>query len=128
MTHEEAAAIFKALGDPTRVRMVALLAVHERCVCEFVPVFGISQPAVSHHMRRLKEAGLVRESRRGQWVFYSLVKERLDGLRLDLEEPGRWVRDWPPDLTEMARCDVPPSPEAPSRTRKGEDYARVSRD
>lgn len=63
---------FRALGDRTRLRILAMLKVGELCVCELVEALGISQPAVSQHMRRLKQAGWVKERRRGQWVFYSL--------------------------------------------------------
>lgn len=63
---------FKALGDKTRLRILALLKVEELCVCELVDILGMTQPAVSQHMRRLKQAKLVKERRQGQWVFYSL--------------------------------------------------------
>ncbi|BCU81700.1 transcriptional regulator [Polycladomyces abyssicola] len=62
----------KALGDPTRLKILALLKEEELCVCELVEILKMSQPAVSQHMRRLKNAGLVKERRQGQWVFYSL--------------------------------------------------------
>lgn len=75
---EKLADIYKALGDPTRLKIIALLNLRDFCVCELVPIFNISQPAVSKHMSRLKTAGLVRETRRGQWVFYSLNNEALD--------------------------------------------------
>jgi Predicted transcriptional regulators len=63
---------FKALGDKTRLRILALLKVEERCVCELVDMLGMTQSAVSQHLRRLKQAKLVKERRSGQWVFYSL--------------------------------------------------------
>jgi len=63
---------FKALGDKTRLRILALLKVEELCVCELVDILGMTQPAVSQHMRRLKQAKLVKERRQGQWGFYSL--------------------------------------------------------
>lgn len=62
----------KALGDKTRLQILALLKEGELCVCELVEILKISQPAVSQHMRRLKNAKLVKERRHGQWVFYSL--------------------------------------------------------
>ncbi|BCU82069.1 transcriptional regulator [Polycladomyces abyssicola] len=62
----------KALGDKTRLQILALLKEEELCVCELVEILNISQPAVSQHMRRLKNAKLVKERRQGQWVFYSL--------------------------------------------------------
>ncbi|NGZ75054.1 ArsR/SmtB family transcription factor [Saccharibacillus alkalitolerans] len=67
----EMAEHLKLLGDRTRLTMLALLRQREWCVCEFVEIFDMSQPAVSQHMRKLKKGGLVREERRGQWVYYS---------------------------------------------------------
>lgn len=68
-------ATFKALGDPTRLKMLALLRIRDLCVCEFVGLFGLSQPSVSQHLRRLKEAGLVTSRRQGMWVIYHLADE-----------------------------------------------------
>jgi ArsR family transcriptional regulator len=62
----------KLLGDKTRLAMLSLLKEREWCVCEFVAIFDISQPAVSQHLRKLKTKGIVKESKRGQWVHYSL--------------------------------------------------------
>jgi ArsR family transcriptional regulator len=64
--------ILKLLGDKTRLSMVGLLSHNECCVCEFVEVFQMTQPAISQHLRKLKDAGLVNEKRRGQWIIYSL--------------------------------------------------------
>ncbi|WP_289139870.1 metalloregulator ArsR/SmtB family transcription factor [uncultured Brevibacillus sp.] len=75
---------FKALADPTRLKIISLLNHRSCCVCELVPIFGISQPAVSKHMSKLKSADLVIESRRGQWVIYSLNQERVEQLRFAL--------------------------------------------
>jgi ArsR family transcriptional regulator, arsenate/arsenite/antimonite-responsive transcriptional repressor len=77
LTDEEAAAtaaVFKALGDPHRVRIVNLLAAAPApvCVCDLTPALGISQPTVSHHLKRLLSAGLVERERRGTWSYYSL--------------------------------------------------------
>lgn len=72
---ERAATMLKLLGDKTRLTMVKLLDTNDCCVCEFVEIFNMSQPAISQHIRKLKDAGIVNESRRGQWVFYSLNKE-----------------------------------------------------
>ncbi|ASS74260.1 transcriptional regulator [Tumebacillus algifaecis] len=62
----------KALGDKTRLKILALLRTSELCVCELVPILKITQPAISQHLRKLKTAKLVKERRAGQWVFYSL--------------------------------------------------------
>ena len=72
---ENVAIILKLLGDKTRLTMIKMLDNHDACVCEFVEIFKTSQPAISQHIRKLKDAGLVRETRRGQWIIYSLSKE-----------------------------------------------------
>lgn len=72
---ETAANILKLLGDKTRLTMVKIMADHECCVCEFVAMFEMSQPAISQHLRKLKDSGIVKESRKGQWIFYSLNSE-----------------------------------------------------
>jgi ArsR family transcriptional regulator, arsenate/arsenite/antimonite-responsive transcriptional repressor len=72
---ERVSNIFKLLGDKTRLTMIKILDSHDACVCEFVEIFKTSQPAISQHVRKLKDAGLVRETRRGQWIIYSLNKE-----------------------------------------------------
>src|SRR5690606_27075767 len=72
---EKAATVLKLLGDKTRLTMVKILDSHDCCVCEFVEIFQASQPAISQHVRKLKDVGIVREKRRGQWIIYSLNKE-----------------------------------------------------
>ncbi|WP_096198929.1 ArsR/SmtB family transcription factor [Bacillus sp. FJAT-45350] len=74
---EKIASVLKLLGDKTRLTMVALLKDSECCVCEFVEIFEMSQPSVSQHLRKLRDLGLVKEQRKGQWVFYSLDKENV---------------------------------------------------
>jgi ArsR family transcriptional regulator, arsenate/arsenite/antimonite-responsive transcriptional repressor len=69
---EKTAHVLKLLGDKTRLTMIALLEKSDCCVCEFVEIFNMSQPAISQHLRKLKDAGLVKETRKGQWIFYSL--------------------------------------------------------
>lgn len=76
------AAKFKALADPARVAIVnRLAAAEEVCVCDLTAVLDLSQPTVSHHLRVLREAGLVESSRRGTWAFYRLVPEAIEQLR-----------------------------------------------
>jgi ArsR family transcriptional regulator len=80
---------FAALADPARLRVLSILAdaqAGEVCVCEFVEPLGKSQPTVSHHLKVLADAGLVRGERRGKWVWYSLVAERVAALRSTLDE------------------------------------------
>ncbi|MFJ7827428.1 ArsR/SmtB family transcription factor [Psychrobacillus sp. NPDC096623] len=72
---EKAATILKLLGDKTRLTMLKMLDTNDYCVCEFVEIFKVSQPAISQHVRKLKDAGLVCETRRGQWIIYSINKE-----------------------------------------------------
>lgn len=72
---ENAATVLKLLGDKTRLTMVKMLDSHDCCVCEFVAIFKASQPAISQHLRKLKDAGIVKETRRGQWIIYSLIKD-----------------------------------------------------
>lgn len=78
MDIQHTAQLLKLLGDPTRLTMMKLLKSHECCVCEFVEIFDMSQPAISQHLRKLREMALVREERRGQWIFYSINKEHND--------------------------------------------------
>jgi ArsR family transcriptional regulator, arsenate/arsenite/antimonite-responsive transcriptional repressor len=69
---EEVSLVLKLLGDKTRLTMMKLLEKQECCVCELVEIFKTSQPSVSQHLRKLKDAGLVKENRKGQWIFYSI--------------------------------------------------------
>lgn len=64
--------ILKLLGDRTRLTIMALLNEKELCVCEIVDFLNTSQPNISQHMRKLKDGGLVKETKKGQWVYYSL--------------------------------------------------------
>lgn len=72
---ETTASILKLLGDKTRLTMISLLNESECCGCEFVEIFQMSQPAISQHLKKLKEYNIVQEKKRSQWVFYSLNKE-----------------------------------------------------
>lgn len=75
---------FKALGDPARVRLLSMIASHESgeaCVCDLTEPLGLTQPTVSHHLKVLREAGMVAGDRRGTWVHYRLVPGALDALR-----------------------------------------------
>jgi ArsR family transcriptional regulator len=79
---------FAALADPARLRAISILAAAEGgevCVCDFVIPLGKSQPTVSHHLKVLADAGLVAYERRGRWVWYSLVPDRLASLRSALD-------------------------------------------
>ncbi len=81
----ELAARFKALADPTRVAIVnRLAAANEVCVCDLTGAFELSQPTISHHLRLLREAGLVESSRRGTNAYYRLVPDAIAALRAAL--------------------------------------------
>jgi ArsR family transcriptional regulator len=76
------AALFRALADPARVRILNLLARSDEpvCACAFEPVLGLSQPTVSHHLKKLTEAGLLEREQRGRWAFFSLSTDAMARL------------------------------------------------
>jgi ArsR family transcriptional regulator, arsenate/arsenite/antimonite-responsive transcriptional repressor len=79
---DQLAAQFKALSDPTRIAIVnQLSAADEVCVCNLTAAFDLSQPTISHHLRILRDAGLVESTRRGTWAYYRLVPEAVEALR-----------------------------------------------
>ena len=74
------APLFKALGDPVRLRLLSLIAAHEggeACVCDLTAAFDLSGPTISHHLKTLRQAGLVDAERRGTWVYYRIRPEVL---------------------------------------------------
>jgi ArsR family transcriptional regulator len=83
---ERMGAVAKALGDPIRMQLVDVLRKHagKVCVCELVPLFALSQPTVSHHLKVLREAGIVGSERNGLWAYYYVNPEAL-------EELGAWL-------------------------------------
>ena len=76
------AAVAKALGDPVRLQLVDVLRKHagKVCVCELVPLFDLSQPTVSHHLKVLREAGIVGSERQGLWAYYFVVPDAVEEL------------------------------------------------
>jgi ArsR family transcriptional regulator len=77
------APMFKALGDPVRLRLASLIASRpEVCVCDLTGEFALGAPTISHHLRVLREAGLVHSERRGTWVYYSIRHEAVAKLAL----------------------------------------------
>jgi ArsR family transcriptional regulator len=79
---DQLAAQFRALADPTRVAIINhLSAADEVCVCNLTESFDLSQPTISHHLKILRDAGLVESSRRGTWAYYRLMPEAIDALR-----------------------------------------------
>ena len=88
---DETARMFKALGDPVRLRILSLIARHEGgqcCVCEITPAFALSQPTISHHLKTLREAGLLDSERRGTWVYYRVIPAALERLSAVLAPAG----------------------------------------
>ncbi|GAC44024.1 ArsR/SmtB family transcription factor [Paenibacillus popilliae] len=82
---EEMAEQFKLLGDKTRLKIVSLLSQQQMCVCHLVELLQSTQPNISQHLRKLKDAGLVVEERRGQWIYYSLSIEDKPHLKDAIE-------------------------------------------
>jgi ArsR family transcriptional regulator, arsenate/arsenite/antimonite-responsive transcriptional repressor len=91
----ELAAVFKALGDPVRLRLLSMIASRaggEVCVCELTPAFELSQPTISHHLKLLRQAGLIDCERRGTWVYYWPLPKTTDRLAALLSRPAAEVR------------------------------------
>lgn len=84
---ERMARVAKALGDPIRMQLVDVLRKHagKVCVCELVPLFDLSQPTVSHHLKVLRDAGIVGSERRGLWAYYYVIPD-------SVEELSAWLR------------------------------------
>jgi len=88
---EALAVAFKAIADPGRLRLLSFIASQpgaEACVCNLVEPLGLAQPTVSHHLKVLTAAGLLARERRGTWMFYRLVPERVEALRQALALPA----------------------------------------
>ncbi|HSE80299.1 MAG TPA: metalloregulator ArsR/SmtB family transcription factor [Gaiellaceae bacterium] len=87
---EATAAIFRALGDPARVRILNALATTDGpvCGCELVEPLGLSQPTVSHHLKKLTDAGLLEREQHGRWAYYSLNPEAASTLAALLDLKG----------------------------------------
>jgi ArsR family transcriptional regulator len=76
----ELSRVFKAMGDPVRLRLLSLIASHdggEACVCDLTGVFELTGPTISHHLKVLREAGLTVGERRGTWIYYRIQPEAL---------------------------------------------------
>jgi ArsR family transcriptional regulator, arsenate/arsenite/antimonite-responsive transcriptional repressor len=90
---ETTALLFRALGDPARVKIVNLLATSDEpvCVCELIEPLGLSQPTVSHHLKKLTDVGLLCREQRGVWAYYSIHPEAIVrlGALAELGEGGR---------------------------------------
>ena len=85
------AQVFKALGDPVRLRLVSLIGAHqggEVCVCDLTTAFELTQPTISHHLKVLREAGIITSERRGTWVYYRLEPAALERMAALLTVPA----------------------------------------
>jgi ArsR family transcriptional regulator len=84
------AEVAKALGDPVRLQLVDVLRKHagKVCVCELVPLFDISQPTLSHHLKKLRDAGIVDSERQGLWAYYYVIPDALEELSAWLSANG----------------------------------------
>ena len=84
------AELFKALADPARVRIVNALAQSDEpvCACEFEPALGLAQSTVSHHLKKLTDAGLLEREQRGKWAYFSLRPEAVERLALVADLKG----------------------------------------
>jgi ArsR family transcriptional regulator len=93
LTDQEAAGtaeLFKALGDPARVKIVNVIATAAEpvCACEFNDALELSQPTVSHHLKKLTEAGLLEREQRGKWAYFSLKRDAVDKLAVVADLKG----------------------------------------
>lgn len=88
------AALFRSLGDPARVKIVNLLATSDEavCICNLTDPLGLSQPTVSHHMKKLHDVGLVEREQRGKWAYFSLKGDALETLAAVADLKGVAVR------------------------------------
>lgn len=85
------ARVYRALGDDTRLQIVSMLAPQDEplCVCQIEASFNLSQPTISHHLKVLREAGLVTTERRGVWIYYQLERGQFETMRSLVEAATR---------------------------------------
>jgi ArsR family transcriptional regulator, arsenate/arsenite/antimonite-responsive transcriptional repressor len=97
LDEDEAAAtaeLFRALGDPGRVRIINLIATSDEpvCACELYEPLGLSQPTVSHHLKKLTDAGLLEREQRGKWAYFSLKRDAVEKLAAVADLKGACCR------------------------------------
>ncbi len=97
--------LFRALADPTRLRLLNLIADREICVCYFVEILGISQPKISRHLAYLRRAGIVAARRQGRWMHYRIVKPQDVAACAILKETLAHLRQKPSLSNELAKLD-----------------------
>src|SRR3954449_4512680 len=87
----ELSQLFKAMADPVRLRLLSLIASHaggEACVCDLTDAFDLTGPTISHHLKVLREAGIIDGERRGTWIYYRVLPQTLQKLSAVLMAPG----------------------------------------
>jgi ArsR family transcriptional regulator len=97
--------LFRALADPTRLRLLNLIADKEICVCYFVEILGISQPKISRHLAYLRRAGIVAARRQGRWMHYRLVAPRDAVASAILKETLSHLRQLPEMRGDLANLE-----------------------
>src|ERR1700682_1269595 len=97
--------LFRALADPTRLRLLNLIADREICVCYFVEILGISQPKISRHLAYLRRAGIAAARRQGRWIHYRLVVPGDAVASSILKETLKHLRERPDMRRDFARLD-----------------------
>jgi ArsR family transcriptional regulator, arsenate/arsenite/antimonite-responsive transcriptional repressor len=109
--------LFRALADPTRLRLLNLVADKEICVCYFVSILGMSQPKISRHLAYLRRAGIVAARRQGKWIHYRLLVPRDEAASAILQDTLAHLRQRPDMQRDLARlsatCCDPHLPELP---------------
>lgn len=91
---EELAALFKAVADPVRLRLLSMISCHpggESCVCDLTPAFAMTAPSISYHLKVLREAGLITSERRGTWVYYRVMPEVMARMSAVLAPPAATI-------------------------------------
>jgi ArsR family transcriptional regulator len=97
--------LFRALADPTRLRLLNLVADREICVCYFVEILGISQPKISRHLAYLRRAGIAAARRQGRWMHYRLVTPPDAVAASILKETLKHLRERPDMRSDYAKLD-----------------------
>ena len=96
----QTADLLKAVADKNRLKIINLLSCGKMCVCKITENLELSQPNISHHLRVLKKAGLIKSTKRGKWVDYELNREKLEQMQVDL---GQIIAEKDCDL-EIKSC------------------------
>jgi ArsR family transcriptional regulator, arsenate/arsenite/antimonite-responsive transcriptional repressor len=98
--------LFRALADPTRLRLLNLIADREICVCYFVEILGISQPKISRHLAYLRRAGIAGARRQGRWMHYRLIPPADAGASAILKETLKGLRERPDMRRDLSKLDT----------------------